>query len=111
MEDKILDYIEEFKPRGSILSVISFVFAVFNLLFFLYLISRASSRIAVDQKIIMPQLWIIQAFLISCLIGLIISFGALIRKEKRTFWKIIGCSLNFLLFAIIIWLIIYANTR
>lgn len=112
MRYDLLDYEEGLKPQRTFFSKASFIIAILNISLFVYVISLIPARITAKNGMTLPSHWgiIVAMLCISCLLGFVISIIALARKENMTFYKVIGCVINFIVIALLIASIVFANT-
>ena len=106
------DILEELVPQKqeeNYFSKLSFAFSLITLAFLLYLVKQVPSVSTPTQRFRPIPKWIIVAMHFSCYLGLLFTILSFIKREKSKYLKVAGAILNFLLFAIIFGLVIFAK--
>ena len=89
-------------------SILSILFAVITSILIISMFSYIPSTLDAGERMrIIPQ-WLVWAVRMSCFLGLAFGAISILKKERLKYWKVLGASINFLLFLFMLGVIGFA---
>ena len=89
-------------------SILSILFAVITSILIISMFSYIPSTLNAGERMRIIPDWLVWAVRMSCFLGLAFGAISILKKERLKYWKVLGASINFLLFLFMLGVIGFA---